>query len=191
MIKNYLFTAFRRSLAFRKIQIFALITAHPIPQRWKDGVPRQAKSRENGFEREGDEGITGNRKQTFGFIERGIAKRYKYLIAVVPSAKQKSPCFLSILSSLFRPRRIFVLATPFPRYCVTQRHPIFILGKNTNNNRETASLFPAYRLSNARYSRITRFIYLENEIFLNRFIIIRNAWFEIPSYAIYPSPLII
>lgn len=27
---------------------------------------------EGGFEGEGDEGITGNRKQTFGFIERGI-----------------------------------------------------------------------------------------------------------------------
>lgn len=59
------------------------------------------------LEREGDEGITGNRKQTFGFIERGIVeqKRYKYLIPVVRSAKQKqkSPCFLSILFSSSRP----------------------------------------------------------------------------------------
>lgn len=98
------------------------------------------------------EGITGrrNRKQTFGFIERGIVSQKQLQIfdtrcSFLAKQKQKShrlpPCFPSILSS--PPRR----GPNFLR-CVIQRHSIFILGKNTeNNNRETVPFSIRIRLS--------------------------------------------
>lgn len=72
----------------------------------------------NDFEREGDEGITENRKQTFGFIERGIVSQKQLQIFDTRcSFREISPCFLSILFS-------FSLLRRGPNFPATQlRHP--------------------------------------------------------------------
>lgn len=86
------------------------------------------------LEREGDEGITGNRKQTFGFIERGIVEAETLQIFDTRCSFRETETEISLFSLhpfLFLSARIFVQLS-----CVIQRRSIFILGKNANNEQD-------------------------------------------------------
>lgn len=86
------------------------------------------------LEREGDEGITGNRKQTFEFIERGIVEAETLQIFDTRCSFRETETEISLFSLhpfLFLSARIFVQLS-----CVIQRRSIFILGKNANNEQD-------------------------------------------------------